>query len=513
MPVHLPMKESCPWLSMISALPSFRLAGGELPLSRRCALLTCLLLSLCLPYAPFTSAAPHAPISLHPDNPHYFLWRDKPTVLVTSAEHYGAVVNLDFDYERYLGELQKQGLNLTRTFSGFYVELPDAFGITDNPLSPAGRRFITPWARHGELETHRWGAKFDLTAWDRAYFDRLKDFIAKASAAGIVVEYTLFCTLYDDESWAIAPMQAENNINGVGTCARAEVFSLQNDDVTAAQVALTRKVVQELQGFDNLIYEVCNEPYEGCCVGMEWQQRIVDTIVEEETKLGVRHMISMNIANGKAKVDAPLEGVKILNFHYAYPPEAVTMNFGLSRLIGDNETGFRGRGDFAYRREGWSFLLAGGGLFNNLDWSFTPSHPEGDLVDFASPGGGGPTIRGQIALLKKYLEGFDFVRMAPSAALATTLPGDLHTQVLAEPGVAYAIYLGMSNEAAASGTPIVANIALDLLQGDYTVEWLDPKTGEVTAGLPVKHGGGVYPLESPQFIEDIALSIRRSSGP
>ena len=34
---------------------------------------------------------------LHPDNPHYFEWQGKPTVLVTSGEHYGAVLNLDFD--------------------------------------------------------------------------------------------------------------------------------------------------------------------------------------------------------------------------------------------------------------------------------------------------------------------------------------------------------------------------------------------------------------------------------
>ena len=37
------------------------------------------------------------PISLHPDNPHYLLFRGKPTVLITSTEHYGAVLNGDFD--------------------------------------------------------------------------------------------------------------------------------------------------------------------------------------------------------------------------------------------------------------------------------------------------------------------------------------------------------------------------------------------------------------------------------
>ena len=39
-----------------------------------------------------------APIRLHADNPHYSLWRGKPTVLITSGEHYGAVVNLDFEW-------------------------------------------------------------------------------------------------------------------------------------------------------------------------------------------------------------------------------------------------------------------------------------------------------------------------------------------------------------------------------------------------------------------------------
>ena len=40
------------------------------------------------------------PIQLHPENPHYFLWRGQPTVLITSGEHYGAVLNADFDYAK-----------------------------------------------------------------------------------------------------------------------------------------------------------------------------------------------------------------------------------------------------------------------------------------------------------------------------------------------------------------------------------------------------------------------------
>ena len=58
------------------------------------------------------------PIRLHPGNPHYFLFRGKPTVLITSGEHYGAVLNLDFDYKRYLKTLAADRLNLAMVFTG-----------------------------------------------------------------------------------------------------------------------------------------------------------------------------------------------------------------------------------------------------------------------------------------------------------------------------------------------------------------------------------------------------------
>jgi hypothetical protein len=58
------------------------------------------------------------PIELLKENPHYFLWRGKPTVLITSAEHYASVFNRDFDYDKYLDALQSYGFNHTRTSTG-----------------------------------------------------------------------------------------------------------------------------------------------------------------------------------------------------------------------------------------------------------------------------------------------------------------------------------------------------------------------------------------------------------
>jgi len=59
------------------------------------------------------------PLAVHPENPHYYIFQGKPTVLITSAEHYGAVVNKDFDYVAYLDTLHFYGLNYTRIYPGF----------------------------------------------------------------------------------------------------------------------------------------------------------------------------------------------------------------------------------------------------------------------------------------------------------------------------------------------------------------------------------------------------------
>ncbi|MHB8898786.1 MAG: cellulase family glycosylhydrolase, partial [Thermoguttaceae bacterium] len=369
-----------------------------------------------------TTVPSWAPISLHPANARYFLWRDRPTVLVTSGEHYGALLNLDFDYLRYFDALAADGLNLTRTFSGVYRELPDSFGITDNPLAPQPLQYICPWARSDQPGYKHGGNKFDLTQWDPAYFSRLRDFMQAAQERGIVVEMNLFCTLYTDPLWEACPLNSASNINGVGNCPREEVFTLKHDDLTKAQLALVRKMVSELEAFDNLYYEICNEPYfHG--VTLAWQHRIADEIVDAEKKFDRKHLISRNVANGSALVEQPHPNISILNFHYCVPPDVVAANYHLNRAIGENETGFRGSDDLLYRTEGWAFLFAGGALYNNLDYSFTPAHPGGTFLDYKSPGGGSAALRKQLGALKLFFEGIDFVHTRPRAdVVAGTSP-------------------------------------------------------------------------------------------
>ena len=318
-----------------------------------------------------------AALSLHPDNSHYFLFRGQPTIIITSGEHYGAVLNLDFNYAAYLTELQTRGLNGTRTFTGAYFEPQGAFNITDNTLAPANGRYIGPWMRTGVPGATHGVYKFDLTKLNDTYFARLRDFVREAGRRGIIVEMNLFCPFYEEVQWNLSPMNSVNNVNDAGKIGRTNVYTLDgNGGLLPFQDALVRRVVLELNQFDNVYYEICNEPYFGG-VMLDWQRHISQTIVDAERNLPNKHLISQNIANGAQPINSPDPNVSIFNFHYAAPPDAVRMNYHLNKVIGDNETGFRGTNDLPYRREAWEFITAGGGLFNNLDYSFTVHHPAG----------------------------------------------------------------------------------------------------------------------------------------
>ncbi len=471
-------------------------------------------LILCVVSSSVSAEVKITPISLHSKNQHYFQWRGKPTILVTSGEHYGALLNQDFDYVKYFDELQSHGLNHTRVFAGTYRENNSAFGITENVLAPEPGRYLSPWARSSEPGYAAGGHKFDLKRWDPAWFTRVKDLLQQASDRGIVVELTLFCPMYNDQLWEICPMNAGNNVNGIGAVPREEAFTLKHKELLDIQVATTRKIVQELKEFDNLYYEVCNEPYFGG-VTMEWQHRIVDEIVDAEKDFPQRHLISMNIANGRSKVENPHPSVSIFNFHYCVPPDTVAMNYGLNKVIGENETGFRGSADVLYRTEAWDFLLAGGALYNNLDYSFTVKHPAGTFRDYKSPGGGSIELRQQLGILKQFLDSFDFVRMQPNASFVHSVEPQLTTYTLAEADKVYASYFHVplptkpKNLQSILKEDIEALATIDLPAGNWKAEWLDTKTGKISKRDLLQHAGGKRELKSPKFSNDIALRLTR----
>lgn len=450
------------------------------------------------------AAAAAAPIRLHPDNPHYFEWRGRPTVLITSAEHYGAVLNADFDYIKYLDTLARDGLNLTRVFSGMYCENPTAFNITRNTLAPAPGRLLAPWARSDVPGGNDGGSKFDLTRWDEAYFRRLRDFVAHADRRGIVVEFTFFCPFYRDDMWRLSPLHADNNVNGLGAVPREAVYTaVRSGGLQAVHEAMVTRIVQALADADNVLWEICNEPYvpKARMVPPEFEHRIADVIVAAERGRPQPRLITQNIANGRKRVENPHPAVSVFNFHYAHPPDTVALNYDLNRVIGDNETGFKGTGDAHYRMEAWEFLLAGGALFNHLDYSFAVGHEDGTYAyPDKTPGGGNAGFRRQMKVLADFMRRLDFIHLRPDPTVVTGgLPPKGRVQALVEPGRQYAVY--------AKGSPLTT-LALDLPPGAYHAEWIEVVTGSVGGPVELTHPGGTAVFTVPHGLTEVALHVR-----
>ena len=467
------------------------------------------------------------PLRLLPKNPHYFEYKGKQLLIIGSGEHYGAVINEDFDYKTYLATIAADGLNTTRLFTGAYVEKQGDFGIQKNTLAPREGRLLLPWARSEQAGYALGGNRFDLNQWDMAYFERLRAFMERARELDIIVEITLFSSYYGT-GWPYSPFNLANNVSRTDKIDPKRVNTLNNGNVLEFQERYVRKLVRELSSFPNLYYEIQNEPWadgkdtvltrNDYATGpdgkpdwratleltgdpsLAWQHRVASWIVDEEKSLPQKHLISQNIANFRYPILDLDPNVSIYTFHYALP-EAVTDNYALNRVIGFNETGFTGQADQTYRRQAWRFMMAGGGLFNQLDYSFGVGAETGQDTTYrqgATPGGGSPALRKQFAILKNYLERFDLAQLTPDKSVVQTSPGAI-TQALRNGKNGWIVY----------AEPVSKHsflLQLNLPKGNYHAEWTDAATGEILKGESVGSGGV---LAAPPVMRDMVVRIIR----
>jgi hypothetical protein len=467
----------------------------------------------------FTSIS--QPVALHPDNPHYLIWKGKPIILITSAEHYGAVLNMDFDYRTYLKTLKEEGMNYTRIFTGSYVEIPGSFGIKNNTLAPATGSFIAPWLRVNEPGLYKGENKFDLNQWDPAYFERLKDFISEAQKRDIIVELTFFCSTYQDAFWERNPFNPGNNVNGFPAISRKKSNTLENGPLSGFQITLVKKITTELNAFDNLFYEIQNEPWSddpqramrilrtldpqgmgwakwsetASAASLKWQETIAAAIKETEKSLPKKHLIAQNYVNFKHSLDEVDQNISILNFHYVWP-ETVWLNYGWDRPVNFDESGFAGTSDSAYLRQAWQFMIAGGAIFNNLDYSFYVGAETGKGVNSA-PGGGSTNLRRQLAFLRSFLESFDFIKMKPDFDIVYLSPG-LEWQALSEKGKQYAVIF--------TGT-VTKTVKITLPKGKYKYSFVSPYSGRTLSEGLITSKGMVQELVFPELSDMTALKI------
>lgn len=426
-------------------------------------------------------------LRVHPDNPRYLEWRGRPTVLVASGEHYGAVLNPDFDYALYLRTIAAAGLNHTRTFLGSYVEWPQAFAIADNTLAPAPGRFLAPWARSSTPGFSLGGNKFDLDRWDEAFFTRLHAFLDDADRLGIVVETVLF---FSGPGWDHMPLNPRNNVNGTDDVGAIRYLTLDCGNILARQEAFARKLTRELNRHGNVIINLCNEPWfnnqerpgfvsQPPVATKAWIQRVAAWVRDEESRLPNKHVVCTDISNQGTVITAEdlaryFGQIDGFNVHYDGNGDSLALNPWLPRYLAFNETGFNGTGDAPYRTQGWNYLLGGGAVYSHLDFSFTVGHEDGTakpmFTDTYYNGGGGVALRGQLAVL------LDFMRSIPFASMhrddSAVVGGADSWRALVQPGVAWAYWFPGDGPVA----PVLA-----LPPGRYRAEWVDILTGDVTA--------------------------------
>ncbi|MFN8355676.1 MAG: hypothetical protein U0Y10_14560 [Spirosomataceae bacterium] len=458
------------------------------------------------------------PIQLHPENKHYFLYKSKPTILVASTEHYGSVVNPDFNYELYLKTLAKIGLNHTRIFLGDYAEKPGDFCIIQNTLVPNPGKFLGPWQRSTVPGFSLGGNKFDLSKWNPAYFEQLHGFMKLAEELNITVEAVFF---FIGMSLADMPLNPANNINKTSSFTTQQYMSLNNGNVLEHQKKYVLKLVNELNRYDNLILNIANEPWffnqehtgfssPTTDATKQWIRVVSQWIVNQEKKLPKKHLISVDYTNEGRKIskvehDKYWTNISVFNHHYDKNAESVKLNYGINKVLSFNETGLMPPSSPQYRIQGYRYLLSGGALYDNLDFTFQVGHEDGrGGTDFSCLGYQGcsdQSVKFQMKALLDFMNSFDFVHTKPNKNVIAVTFGDRDVAVLENPGKEYAIYVnGGSN----------TGMLLQLVAGNYKALWISPTDNSLIKAeeITTKANGEIRVTEPP-YKEDIALLLKK----
>src|SRR5919202_3037220 len=231
------------------------------------------------------------PLAISETNPRYF------TVAASDVAHRQAVyltgshVNNNFhdgsgpgpdcaetpepnDFRAYLAFLKERGHNFVRLWRWEQFKSQAAGGNFHLCMAPQ------PWQRTGPGSAKDGQPKFDLSKFDEAYFDRLRERVASAGREGIYVGVMLF------DGWALHlspapdnveghPFHAANNVNGIGIASIRDYQVLPLDPrVQALQEAYIKKVVDALHDLPNVLWEVANESSGGGTVDRSFAQML-----------------------------------------------------------------------------------------------------------------------------------------------------------------------------------------------------------------------------------------------
>jgi hypothetical protein len=208
-------------------------------------------------------------------NPNYFEDTSGRTLILCGSQTWntlqdwgtgGSVQRLDF--KRFVRFLKAHGHNFTLLW---HTELPRFSNlpvVAGNPpdftVSPH------PWMRAGPGLATDGGLKFDLTRFDRDYFDRLRNRVEALNRAGIYAGVYLFSgefLLRFRDPTDGYPFSGPNNINGIDDGYRgglsenaiASITMATTNAITAFQDSFVKKTLETLNDLPNVLWIVSEE--------------------------------------------------------------------------------------------------------------------------------------------------------------------------------------------------------------------------------------------------------------
>ena len=488
------------------------------------------------------------PISIHPENPKLFLYRDKPLMLLTPTEHYGAVMNRPFRYELYLKDVAEKGITFSRLFLLFReLQTPNNPYSTCKPESP---EYVAPYLRVPPERALDAQFKYDLDQWNPEFFERLHGFLALAQEYGIIIEVVFFSNTYVESLWELNPLHHKNNLNDLEAIPWYEHTTLRHAKRFARHQEFVRKIVRELNAYDNILYEICNEPAGNVQVENapppaevdDWLNALIALVREEEAKLPNQHLIAGQESNRypeEAGMDMLQVAEKafrtmdydVVNTHAlsrmqykdtvynlgwfmnaelnlaTFRDYTLAIYFGESKPLCHDEDNCASQlknelGWTLHRKRAWTALFCGA-HYDYIDFSINNYQECGTEAS-------NRCIRTWFKHLSGYIHGLDLIRTRPLQDVVNECPAHCVASVMGMPGDCYHVYLADAREQLdpGYGGEMQGILNLNVDAGNYTVDVFHPITGETENKPPFITEGDVT-LEVGPFIHDIVIRLRK----
>jgi len=446
----------------------------------------------------------NGPLRVHPENPRYFTDDSGKAILLAGSHTWANIVDIGpaspppaFDFDAHLAWLTRYGHNFTR---GWTWE-PTKWDTTTMKNRAWRNKAHTvaphPWARTGPGLAMDGRPKFDLERFDPDYFDRLRTRAGKAQQQGIFISIMLFegyGVQFQAEAWLNHPFNAANNINGIdadrnGDGKGLEMHQRSDPRVMRLQEAYVRKVIQTLNRFDNVLYEISNETHPS---STDWQYDMIHFVKQCERDMPKQHPVGMTYQNRRGRNEALFNGPADWvspNREGGFRDDPPDMK-GRKVVLSDTDHLWGIGGDAAWV---WKTVTRG------LNPIFMDPY-DGKVLGKAFPPEFEPP-RGAMGQALEYARRMNLALATPRSALSST------RYCLAEPGVAYLVF-----------APEDGDIEVDLTggPGPFAVEWRNPTTGGRTVAQSVP-GGAKRTLRAPfngaavLFLEEDSRRSSRAS--